>query len=189
MQSLRVTENPTDVKLPLLDTTSQVFDRQEFCFCGNSLPLPTANGGRPFKYCSPDCQRIIRSWRTGRSNGKWTRKQRQEILERDNHTCIYCGCPTTGIDHVIPIKFDGKTEKSNGVACCPKCNSTKASFFDIRGLAHLTAKGESFGLSSKAFAYWRDTNRARLHPPFLSNYVIPIPPYQFIEGEQNESMD
>jgi len=143
---------------------ADIFDRQEFCPCGNPLPLPTANGGRPFQYCSEPCRKLAHSINIKSRNGhKWTKGQRQEILERDGYICIYCGKPTTGIDHAIPIKLGGKTEKSNGVACCRSCNSSKSSYLDLRAIVHLIAKGESFGLSSEVMGIiWRDSNRIKL---------------------------
>ena len=44
------------------------------------------------------------------------KKLREEILKRDNYTCVYCG--KTGIrevDHVIPKSKGGTNEKYNGL--------------------------------------------------------------------------
>lgn len=118
-----------------------IFDRQTYCICGNPLPLPLAKG-HPFKYCSDSCRKLARSlYITGRNGHKWTTKQRQEILERDNHICVYCGEPTIGIDHVMPVEQGGIWEPNNAVACCRECNSHKSARIDERGIAHLRKVG------------------------------------------------
>jgi len=47
------------------------------------------------------------------------------VLERDGHTCRYCGRPATTADHVIPKAKGGTDEMSNLVAACRSCNSGK----------------------------------------------------------------
>ena len=62
------------------------------------------------------------------------------ILERDNHTCVYCGKPATLIDHVVAYTNGGKTTISNGVSCCKSCNKLKES--DLAG--KYLAKGMTY---------------------------------------------
>ena len=53
---------------------------------------------------------------------------RQEIFNRDNYTCQYCGLkvkPLT-IDHIIPRYRGGQHTWENVVAACPACNRRKA---------------------------------------------------------------
>ena len=51
---------------------------------------------------------------------------RQNILKRDNGCCQYCGKKTElTLDHVFPKSRGGKTEWTNLVAACIKCNSKK----------------------------------------------------------------
>ncbi len=52
---------------------------------------------------------------------------RRGVLNRDNHTCQYCGAtggPLT-VDHVVPVSRGGATSWENCVACCPSCNARK----------------------------------------------------------------
>lgn len=48
-----------------------------------------------------------------------------EVLERDGHTCRYCGGPASGVDHRIPRRVGGPSEPWNLVAACRPCNSKK----------------------------------------------------------------
>ncbi len=55
---------------------------------------------------------------------------RQSVLERDDHTCQYCGRDyhdhELTLDHVIPRDQGGLTTWENIVTCCIYCNSEKA---------------------------------------------------------------
>jgi hypothetical protein len=53
---------------------------------------------------------------------------RRAVLERDNHTCHYCGEKPEQMcaDHVIPLSRGGSNEMDNLVACCLPCNSSKS---------------------------------------------------------------
>lgn len=62
-----------------------------------------------------------------------TSKLRQQIKERDNYTCRYCGNSThkepnllLEIDHIIPVAKGGYTEESNLQTLCWKCNRQKS---------------------------------------------------------------
>lgn len=54
---------------------------------------------------------------------------RAEILERDGHTCVYCGDDESTVlmcvDHVTPLSRGGSNHPDNLVACCMPCNSSK----------------------------------------------------------------
>ncbi len=69
-----------------------------------------------------------------------------KILRRDSYACVYCGNIADVIDHVIPFSKGGKTIKSNGVACCSKCNHKKRDSMNenylVKGLVHLARAGE-----------------------------------------------
>lgn len=55
---------------------------------------------------------------------------RQNVFDRDNHTCQYCGTRKSSkelnLDHVIPSSRGGKTSWKNIVLSCIECNSKKA---------------------------------------------------------------
>jgi hypothetical protein len=57
-------------------------------------------------------------------------KLRFEILKRDEFRCRYCGCSggdiKLHIDHVIPVKAGGPTDKRNLITACADCNMGKA---------------------------------------------------------------
>lgn len=57
-------------------------------------------------------------------------KLRYEILERDSHTCQYCGRKPPEvileIDHIVPVSKGGVTEKFNLFTSCRDCNIGKS---------------------------------------------------------------
>lgn len=62
-----------------------------------------------------------------------TKKLREFIKTRDNHTCCTCGNSTNAepnllleIDHIIPVSKGGLTEESNLQTLCWKCNRSKS---------------------------------------------------------------
>lgn len=61
----------------------------------------------------------------GLSSDGVTSKQWQEILEVFSHSCAYCLCQATAIDHLTPIFLGGKDEPDNVVPACKRCNSSK----------------------------------------------------------------
>lgn len=63
-----------------------------------------------------------------------TKQEGQEILERDQYRCQYCGLDGTtsfenalamSVDFVIPRARKGKKDPRNLVACCRSCNMIK----------------------------------------------------------------
>jgi len=54
---------------------------------------------------------------------------RTNILERDKHRCVYCGCKLTlstmTLDHVYPESKGGLSDWANLRAACSKCNGEK----------------------------------------------------------------
>ena len=47
------------------------------------------------------------------------------VLERDGHTCQYCGGKAATIDHVMPKSRGGTNSPGNLCAACTRCNSKK----------------------------------------------------------------
>jgi 5-methylcytosine-specific restriction endonuclease McrA len=66
-----------------------------------------------------------------------SRQQREQILARDDYTCVYCGAEGTVVDHVVPVHLGGKSRGNNLVAACIACNKAKAARWDWPGLAVL----------------------------------------------------
>jgi hypothetical protein len=50
---------------------------------------------------------------------------RWEVMQRDRHTCRYCGGSATELDHVKPYSRGGLTMAANLVAACSLCNKSK----------------------------------------------------------------
>jgi len=63
-----------------------------------------------------------------RSSIQW-KKLRRSILNRDQHTCFYCGGEANQVDHVIPVKDEPALffDETNLVAACRRCNLAKGS--------------------------------------------------------------
>jgi hypothetical protein len=52
---------------------------------------------------------------------------RQQIFERDNHQCVYCGSKSDlTLDHVRAKSQGGEYTANNLVASCMTCNRSKA---------------------------------------------------------------
>jgi 5-methylcytosine-specific restriction endonuclease McrA len=58
------------------------------------------------------------------SSRRW-RKVRAEVLERDRHTCHWCGGSADTVDHLIPRLFGGTDALDNLVAACGRCNTRR----------------------------------------------------------------
>ncbi len=50
---------------------------------------------------------------------------RRAVLDRDRHTCVYCGVRADTIDHVRPRSRGGLHSWTNVVAACARCNHRK----------------------------------------------------------------
>jgi len=63
--------------------------------------------------------------RRGLSDSKW-RVLRQQIFERDNHECQYCGASDDlTCDHIVPLMRGGTNDNENLNTACRSCNSSK----------------------------------------------------------------
>jgi hypothetical protein len=60
----------------------------------------------------------------GINTRKW-RRIRLAILERDEHTCAWCGREATTVDHLVARVDGGGHDPSNLVASCVTCNSRR----------------------------------------------------------------
>ena len=43
--------------------------------------------------------------------------------------CFYCGREAAEVDHIVPLKKQGKSEPHNLVACCTDCNRAKGNLW------------------------------------------------------------
>lgn len=79
-----------------------------------------------FRFMVPEVIRL--NFFGGRQSRK-VRFTRNNIFERDDHTCQYCGCrPSSGkltLDHVVPRSRGGRSTWRNLVAACIDCNDRK----------------------------------------------------------------
>ena len=53
------------------------------------------------------------------------RRWRQSLHQLTHHRCIYCGCPSESIDHVLPKSRGGPSVNENCVPACLGCNGRK----------------------------------------------------------------
>jgi 5-methylcytosine-specific restriction endonuclease McrA len=62
------------------------------------------------------------------SRGAAWNKMRAMILERDGHSCAYCGQEADTVDHIIPksSEEDDLDNPGNLVAACRRCNGLKS---------------------------------------------------------------
>ena len=69
---------------------------------------------------------------------------RENIFQRDEYTCQYCGTPhrehNLNLDHVIPRDQGGQTSWENIVTACIGCNSRKANRLPHQAGMHLLKK-------------------------------------------------
>jgi 5-methylcytosine-specific restriction endonuclease McrA len=82
-----------------------------------------------------DCRRLIASGSrcahcepstTARGYGTDWQRIRTAVLERDRHTCQWCGQPAETVDHVRALAHGGaRLNPSNLVAACLRCNSRR----------------------------------------------------------------
>jgi 5-methylcytosine-specific restriction protein A len=91
----------------------------------NGCPVLLPHGtSRCEKHQLPSRDRSRPSRHARGYSAAWDRLRRQ-ILERDHHTCVYCGAPATSVDHRIAKSLGGSDDPENLVAACVSCNSGK----------------------------------------------------------------
>ena len=54
------------------------------------------------------------------------RRWRKSLHNYTNKSCIYCGCPSESIDHVLPRSRGGISITANCVPACLSCNGQKS---------------------------------------------------------------
>ncbi len=61
-------------------------------------------------------------------DGKFTKKQCDELLKKQKYKCTYCKCDIKlkhQADHIIPIYLNGSNDIKNIQMLCPPCNKAK----------------------------------------------------------------
>ena len=70
-------------------------------------------------------------WRIGDCRDDWDSLRATVaplVFERDEYTCVYCGCAENlTVDHILPLSRGGDSEIDNLATACRKCNSSKGS--------------------------------------------------------------
>ena len=84
----------------------------------------------------------------------WSSKYEEDAYELFDGACAYCGVKVPFLkiefDHFVPIKNGGKTEPSNMLPCCTKCNHGKGGKFTSDAWEWLN---EKFGKERASFIY------------------------------------
>lgn len=77
----------------------------------------------------------------------FSKGMRDQIWDRDEGFCVYCGERAQEVDHVVPYRLGGPSTRSNGVLACVKCNHQKSGRLDEemiwKAFTHLLKRGES----------------------------------------------
>jgi hypothetical protein len=65
----------------------------------------------------------------------FTKKQRKQIFDNDNHKCVKCGAEERlEADHIEPWEKGGRTDVSNGQTLCKPCNASKSNNYETETL-------------------------------------------------------
>lgn len=75
---------------------------------------------------------------------------RKKTLNRDKHTCLWCGQQATTVDHIIPSSKGGSDLPMNLISSCSECNSRRG---NRSAFAYL--KGRVEGVPSKLKLVYR----------------------------------
>jgi 5-methylcytosine-specific restriction endonuclease McrA len=96
---------------------------------------------------------------------------RNNLFKRDNQECQYCGSRKhLTIDHIIPKSKGGKTNWSNLITACNRCNVNKGDKTPEQ--AGLILRSEPFKPSLSYFLAEYAERQAEEWIPFLSSRVI-----------------
>ena len=90
-----------------------------------ACPRPGCPHRQPCPIHRPAPRNFIGS--TYRTRSAIPRKLRQQILQRDNHTCVLCGQPANVVDHIAPRAWGGSDHPDNLQSICERCSRRKSS--------------------------------------------------------------
>lgn len=57
-----------------------------------------------------------------------TPNQKEQILKRDNYSCVYCSGRADCVDHIVPFSLSQCDDSNNLVASCVECNLIGSDF-------------------------------------------------------------
>jgi hypothetical protein len=85
-----------------------------------------------------------------------TDSRRQEILEKYDHTCMYCLGEADQVDHILPWSYRHDDSEDNLVACCWLCNVVASNkiFKSFKGKKDYIQKWRNKWLDKHAIALW-----------------------------------
>lgn len=86
-----------------------------------------AEGKRKTDYKDdPQVKRAAKNRRRAKRIGNgFVKYNPQDIFNRDNNTCVYCGETGTHLDHLVPISRGGPDTPENVAVACQHCNCSK----------------------------------------------------------------
>ncbi len=70
-------------------------------------------------------ERCERQLARQRKTGTISQETLQEVYDYYGRDCVYCGEPSTGVDHLQPVAKGGSNAMENLAPCCRRCNSVK----------------------------------------------------------------
>jgi 5-methylcytosine-specific restriction endonuclease McrA len=91
---------------------------------------------------------------------------RRALMERDHHSCQYCGKVATTIDHIIPRSLGGGHTWENTAACCKSCNAKKGA----KTLEELGWKLLKQPIAPKGGVHWLLIGKLEKYPQW-ENYI------------------
>ncbi|HTW98972.1 MAG TPA: HNH endonuclease [Acidimicrobiales bacterium] len=77
------------------------------------------------EHCTMPLPAVIRLRRYHKVPYHSSKPSRQGVLNREGHTCGYCGGRAETIDHIVPRSRGGRHIWENVVAACTGCNASK----------------------------------------------------------------
>lgn len=117
------------LRIPKKVLTAAISELSDQNIIDNIFPLQVLNWSKR-QYKSDNSSNRVSAYREKRKSlgmSKGSNYDTESVLERDSHSCVYCGgTQNLCVDHVLPITQGGTDDDDNLVCACKKCNSGKA---------------------------------------------------------------
>ena len=106
-----------------------------------------------------------------------------EIFERDNGQCVYCGSrDDLCVDHLIPVSAGGDNEKDNLVIACKKCNAGKSGrLVEEAGYSFISQKTANLYIKTASRITSRDVTGQNKNKNKNKNKIKEIPANKFAD--------